>query len=35
LQSLSDDALLRRLTELTQQSRRVEVDLVAHIAIAA
>jgi len=32
LQSLSDDALLRRLTELTQQSRRVEVDLVAHIA---
>jgi hypothetical protein len=32
LQSISDDELLRRLAELTQQSRRVESDLVAHIA---
>jgi len=31
LQSISDDELLRRLAELMQQSRRVEVDLVAHI----
>lgn len=31
LQSITDDALLRRLGELTRQSRRVEVDLVAHI----
>ena len=31
LQSLTDDALLLRLGELTRQSRRVEVDLVAHI----
>jgi len=31
LQSLSDDELLHRLLELTQQSRRVEADLIAHI----
>lgn len=31
LRSLSDDELLRRLAELLQQSRRVEVVLVAHI----
>jgi len=31
LQSIPDDDLLRRLAELTQQSRRVEADLVAHI----
>jgi len=31
LQSIPDDDLLRRLTEITQQSRRVEADLVAHI----
>ncbi len=31
LQSISDDELLRRLTELLQQSRRVEADLIAHI----
>ena len=31
LQSLSDDDLLRQLSELVQQSRRVEADLVAHI----
>ncbi len=31
LQSISDDDLLRRLTELVQQSRRVEADLIAHI----
>ncbi len=31
LRSLSDDELLRRLVELLQQSRRVEVVLVAHI----
>ncbi len=29
--TLSDDALLRGLSELVQQSRRVEVELVAHI----
>lgn len=32
LGSLSDDELLRRLSELLRQSRRVEADLVAHIA---
>jgi hypothetical protein len=32
LQSLSDDELLRRLADLLRQSRRVESDLVAHIA---
>jgi 5-methylcytosine-specific restriction endonuclease McrA len=32
LQSIPDDELLRRLAELTGQSRRVEVDIVAHIA---
>src|SRR3989304_2052822 len=32
LQSISDDDLLRRLTELVRQSRRVEADLIAHIA---
>ncbi len=32
LQSLSDDELLRRLTELLQNSRRVEAELIAHIA---
>jgi len=32
LQSLSDDELLRRLSVLLSQSRRVESDLVAHIA---
>ncbi len=31
LKSISDDELLRRLSELTQQSRRVESELVAHI----
>ena len=31
LESISDDELLRRLTELMRQSRRVEADLVAHI----
>ena len=31
LQSLSDDELLRRLSDLTQQSRRLESELVAHI----
>ena len=31
LQSISDDDLLRRLSELLKQSRRVESDLVAHI----
>src|SRR3990172_6005351 len=31
LQSISDDDLLRRLTKLVQQSRRVEADLIAHI----
>src|SRR5262249_35024693 len=29
--SLSDDALLRRLSELLRQSRRVEVEIVTHI----
>jgi hypothetical protein len=32
LQSLSNGELLRRLAELLRQSRRVEADLVAHIA---
>jgi hypothetical protein len=32
LKSLSDDELLRRLSELLRDSRRVEADLVAHIA---
>ncbi len=32
LESIPDDELLRRLAELLQQSRRVESDLVAHIA---
>jgi hypothetical protein len=32
LRSISDDELLRRLSELLSQSRRVESDLVAHIA---
>jgi len=32
LKTLSDDDLLRRLTVLLQDSRRVEADLVAHIA---
>jgi hypothetical protein len=32
LQSVSDDELLRRLAELLRRSRRVESDLVAHIA---
>ena len=32
LESLSDDDLLRRLADLMHQSRRVEADLVAHIA---
>ncbi len=32
LKSLSDDALLRRLSEMLKQSRRVESELVAHIA---
>ena len=31
MRSLSDDVLLRRLFELLGQSRRVEVDVVAHI----
>src|SRR3989304_3347715 len=31
LHSLSDDDLLRRLSDLLKQSRRVESDLVAHI----
>ncbi len=31
LGALSDDVLLRRLTELVSESRRVEADLVAHI----
>jgi len=31
LQSISDDELLRRLSQLLSQSRRVESDLVAHI----
>jgi hypothetical protein len=32
LQSISDDELLRRLAELMGQTRRVEADIVAHIA---
>jgi hypothetical protein len=32
LKGLSDDELLRRLTDLLRQSRRCEADLVAHIA---
>ena len=32
LQSISDDDLLHRLAQLMHQSRRVEADLVAHIA---
>ena len=32
LESLSDDELLRRLAEVMGQSRRVEIDLVGHIA---
>jgi len=32
LQTLSDDELLRRLSDLISQSRRVESDLIAHIA---
>jgi hypothetical protein len=32
IRSLSDDELLRRLSELLSASRRVEADLVAHIA---
>jgi hypothetical protein len=32
LQSIPDDALLRRLADLMGQSRRVEADVVAHIA---
>ena len=32
LTKLSDDALLRRLSDLVQNSRRVEADLIAHIA---
>ena len=31
-ESLSDDQLLRRLSEITRDSRRVEAELVAHIA---
>jgi hypothetical protein len=34
LESISDDELLRRLADLLRQSRRVESDLVAHIAEA-
>jgi hypothetical protein len=32
LKDVSDDELLRRLSELLGRSRRVEADLVAHIA---
>jgi hypothetical protein len=32
LQALTDDQLLRRLRELLAQSRRVEADLIAHVA---
>jgi hypothetical protein len=32
LASVSDDVLLRRLAEILGQSRRVEAELVAHIA---
>ncbi len=31
LDSISDDKLLRRLSELLKESRRVEAELVAHI----
>src|SRR5512143_2895832 len=34
LAGISDDDLLRRLTEILSQSRRIETDLVAHIAEA-
>jgi hypothetical protein len=34
LKSISDDELLRRLSELLQNSRRVEAELIAHIAEA-
>jgi len=30
--TVSDDELLRRLSQVLKQSRRVEADLVAHIA---
>jgi hypothetical protein len=32
MRALSDDELLRSLVELTRQARRVEADLVAHLA---
>jgi hypothetical protein len=32
LKDVSDDELLRRLSELLGRSRRVEADVVAHIA---
>ncbi len=32
LKSLSDDELLRRLSDVLKESRRVESELVAHIA---
>ena len=32
LETVSDDELLRRRSELLKQSRRTEADLVAHIA---
>jgi len=32
LQSISDDELLRRVSELLQKSRRVEAELIAHLA---
>ena len=32
LRSIPDDELLRRLAEILRQSRRVEADLVAHLA---
>ena len=32
LESIPDDELLNRLAELMGQSRRVEADIVAHIA---
>lgn len=31
LDSISDDALLQRLSEILKESRRLEVELVAHI----
>ena len=34
LKSISDDELLRRLSEFLQRSRRVEADLIAHMAEA-